>query len=240
MKRYITSFLLVVVLASGSLFGFGGGLGGGFGGGFGGFPGLGEPFPGLNPGGIGSGEEQEEEKTTEFTVLAGYSLSFHEGEASHSGGGGSYSGNDWGAAFAPSVQLRLAVNRLQFMVDGTWNSFLDLEEQAVKAVMFYGGAGYQLVNNQRFSLSASVVAGWRSNWWSANSGSSYSYDSYSYGSYSYGSYSDRNQLKYNGSGFLVGADLLAMLKLGKHLGIYANGLLSTGGMGAKLGVAYRF
>jgi len=48
------------------------------------------------------------------------------------------------------------------------------------------------------------------------------------------------QLKYDGSGFLVGADLLAMLKLGKHLGIYANGLLSTGGMGAKLGVAYRF
>ena len=230
MKRYITGILLIALLSVPSLFGFGGG--------FGGFPGLGEPFPSFNPGGIGSGEEQEEEKTTEFTVLAGYSLSFHEGEASHSGGGGSYSGNDWGAAFAPSVQLRLAVNRLQFMVDGTWNSFLDLEEQAVKAVMFYGGAGYQLVNNQRFSLSASVVAGWRSNWWSENSDSA-SY-SYSYGSYSYSSYSDRNQLKYNGSGFLVGADLLAMLKLGKHLGIYANGLLSTGGMGAKLGVAYRF
>lgn len=233
MKRYITSFLLVVVLASGSLFGFGGG--------FTGFPGLGGAFPGFNPGGIGSSGEQEEEKTTEFALLAGYSISFHEGEASSSSGSGFVrSGNDWKAAFAPSVQLRFTVNRFQFMVDGTWNSFLDLEEQAVKAVMIYGGAGYQLVNNQRFSLSASVVAGWRSNWWSANSGSSYSYDSYSYDSYSYSSYSDRNQLKYNGSGFLVGADLLAMLKLRKHLGIYANGLLSTGGMGAKLGVAYRF
>ena len=228
MKRYITGILLIALLSVPSLFGFGGG--------FGGFPGLGEPFPGFNPGGIGSGEEQEEEKTTEFALLAGYSISFHEGEASSSSGSGFVrSGNDWKAAFAPSVQLRFTVNRFQFMVDGTWNSFLDLEEQAVKAVMIYGGAGYQLVNNQRFSLSASVVAGWRSNWWSANSGSSYSYDSYSYSSYS-----DRNQLKYNGSGFLVGADLLAMLKLGKHLGIYANGLLSTGGMGAKLGVAYRF
>lgn len=226
MKRYITGILLIALLSVPSLFGFGGG--------FGGFPGLGEPFPGFNPGGIDSGEEQEEEKTTEFAVLAGYSLSFHEGKASSSSGSGFVrSGNDWGAAFAPSVQLRFTVNRFQFMVDGTWNSFLDLEEQAVKAVMFYGGAGYQLVNNQRFSLSASVVAGWRSNWWSENSYSA----SYSY---SYGSYSDRNQFKYDGSGFLVGADLLAMLKLGKHLGIYANGLLSTGGMGAKLGVAYRF
>lgn len=229
MKRYITGILLVALLGCHSLFGFGGG--------FTGFPGLGGAFPGFNPGGIGSGGEQQEEKATELAVLAGYSMSFHEGKAS-SEGSYHYSGNDWKAAFAPSLQLRLTVNRFQFMVDGTWNAFLDLNNQDAKAFMAYGGAGYQLVNNKRLSLSASVVAGFRSTWWSENSNSGSS--SYSYGSSYSSSYSDSNQLKYDGAGFLVGADLLAMLKLGKHLGIYANGLLSTGGIGAKLGVAYRF
>lgn len=100
MKRYITGILLVLVLGGQSLFGFGSG----FGGGFGGFPGVGEPFPGFNPGGIGSSEEQEE-KTTEFAVLAGYSMSFHEGKSSYSGSTYSYSDSEWKAAFAPSVQL---------------------------------------------------------------------------------------------------------------------------------------
>lgn len=209
MKRYITGILLIALLSVPSLFGFGGG--------FGGFPGLGEPFPGFNPGGIGSSGEQEE-KTTEFAVLAGYS------GVGHSEVGG--------IAFAPSIQLRLTAKRLQFTIDGTYAE--DKRESSTPGVfMAYGGLGYQLVKTKAFYLSASVVAGYSTIWRNNIRETSYSYNGY-YSS-NYDNYVSRSK-----EGFLVGADLLAMLKLGKHLGIYANGLLSTGGMGAKLGVAYRF
>lgn len=209
MKRYITGTLLIALLSVPSLFGFGGG--------FGGFPGLGEPFPSFNPGGIGSSGEQEE-KTTEFAVLAGYS------GVGHSEVGG--------IAFAPSIQLRLTAKRLQFTIDGTYAE--DKRESSTPGVfMAYGGLGYQLVKTKAFYLSASVVAGYSTIWRNNIRETSYSYNGY------YSSYYD-NYVSRSKEGFLVGADLLAMLKLGKHLGIYANGLLSTGGMGAKLGVAYRF
>lgn len=217
MKRYITGILLALVLGGQSLFGFGSG----FGGGFGGFPGLGGSFPGFNPGGTGSSGEQQE-KTTEFAVLAGYSGVTH---------------SDVGKiAFAPSIQLRLAAKRFQFMVDGTYVEDND-SSSSPGIFLMYGGLGYQLIKSKAFDFSASVVAGYSSIWRNnIPSDSYYGYDSY------YGSYYTRDTSTDSKSwnGFLVGADLLAMLKLGKHLGIYANGLLSTGGMGAKLGVAYRF
>lgn len=206
MKRYMTGVLLVALLGVHSLFGFGGG--------FTGFPGLGGAFPGFNPGRIGAGGEQEE-KTTEFAVLAGYSGVTH---------------SDVGKiAFAPSVQLRLTAKRFQFMADGTYIND-DPSSSSPGIFMMYGGLGYQLIKSKAFDFSASVVAGYGSIW--RNNIRSDSYYSY------YGR--DVSTYSKSKDGFLVGADLLAMVKLGKRLGVYANGLLSTGGIGAKLGVAYRF
>lgn len=214
MKRYITGILLVLVLGGQSLFGFGSG----FGGGFGGFPGVGEPFPGFNPGGIGSSEEQEE-KTTEFAVLAELGLGNNGIQTTGSDSDGASSG-DGGIAVVPGVQIRLTLKQLQFILAGTMGALsYDTTSQSTN-FMIYGGVGYKLVRTKLFDLSTSVVAGM--------------------GGYTTVENVDGKRQDVLRPGFLVGADLLAMLKLGKHLGIYANGLLSTGGMGAKLGVAYRF
>ena len=211
MKRYITGILLIALLSVPSLFGFGGG--------FGGFPGLGEPFPGFNPGGIGSGEEQEEEKTTEFTVLAELGLRNNGIQTTTSDSDGASPG-DGGIAVAPGVQIRLTLKQLQFVLAGTMGALsYDTTSQSTN-FMIYGGVGYKLVRTKLFDLSTSVVAGM--------------------GGYTTVENVNGKRQDVLRPGFLVGADLLAMLKLGKHLGIYANGLLSTGGMGAKLGVAYRF
>ena len=210
MKRYITSFLLVALLASGPLFGFGGG--------FNGFPGFGNSFPGFNPGGIGADEKQAEEKSVEFAVLAGYSGVGHS-EIS-------------GIAFAPSIQLRLTTERFQFTVDGTY--WEPTTQGDIKVIMVYGGLGYQLVKAKAFNLSASVVAGYS---YIKGYGTTL-YPYYSGGYYSGGYY--YYQRVNTTAGFLIGGDLLAMLRLGEHFGIYANGLLSTGGIGAKLGIAWHF
>lgn len=210
MKRYIMGILLVAILGDPSLFGFGGG--------FTGFPGLGSSFPSFNPGGIASTGEQKE-KTTEFAVLAGYS------GVGHSEVGG--------IAFAPSIQLRLSGKRFQFTIDGTYAE--DKWESSTPGVfMAYGGLGYQLVKAKAFNLSTSVVAGYSSIWRNNIRERSYSYSGY------YGSSYDYDYVSRSKRGFLLGADILAMLRLGEHFGIYANGLLSTGGIGAKLGVAWHF
>lgn len=206
MKRYIMGILLVAILGVPSLFGFGGG--------FTGFPGLGGSFPSFNPGGIASTGEQKE-KTTDFSVLVGYS------GIGHSEVGG--------IAFAPSIQLRLTSKRFQFTIDGTYAE--DKWESSTPGVfMAYGGLGYQLIKAKVFNLSASVVAGystiWRNNIRESN--------------YSYSGYYDYSNVSRSKTGFLLGADILAILRLGDHFGIYANGLLSTGGIGAKLGVAWHF
>ncbi len=214
MKRYITGILLALVLGGQSLFGFGSG----FGGGFGGFPGMGESFPGFTPDEIDS-EDGQEEKTTEFAVLAELGLQNNGIQATGSDSDGASSG-DGGIGVAPGVQIRLTLKQLQFILAGTMGALsYDTTSQSTNS-MIYGGVGYKLVHTKLFDLSTSVVAGM-------------------------GGYTTIKNI--NGKrqdvlrpGFLIGADLLAMLKLGKHLGIYANGLLSTGGMGAKLGVAYRF
>ena len=86
--------------------------------------------------------------------------------------------------------------------------------------MIYGGVGYKLVHTNFFDLSTSVVAGM-----------------VRYTTVDIVNGERQDVLR---PGFLVGADLLAMLRLGNHFGIYANGLLSTGGLGAKLGIAYNF
>lgn len=207
MKRYIMGILLVAILGVPSLFGFGGG--------FTGFPGLGDSFPNFNPGGISS-ESEQEEKNTEFAVLAGYS------GIDHSEVGG--------IAFAPSIQLRLTAKRFQFTIDGTYAEQGTTAGDKSGVVLVYGGLGYQLVKAKAFNLSASVVAGygaiWRNNIRESN--------------YSYSGYYDYSNVSRSKTGFLVGADILAMLRLGDHFGIYANGLLSTGGIGAKLGVAWHF
>ncbi len=214
MKRYITGILLALVLGGQSLFGFGSG----FGGGFGGFPGLGEPFPSFNPGGVGSSEEQEE-KTTEFAVLAELGLRNSGIQATDSDSDGASPGGG-GIPAAPGVQIRLALKQLQFTLAGTMGALsYDTTSQSTD-FMIYGGVGYKLVRTKLFDLSTSVVAGM--------------------GGYTTVENVNGKRQDALRPGFLVGADLLAMLKLGKHLGIYANGLLSTGGMGAKLGVAYRF
>ena len=212
MKRYIMGVLVAAILGAQSIFGFGGG--------FQGFPSFGGSFPNFNPGGISS-ESEQEEKNTEFAVLAGYS------GIGHSEVGG--------IAFAPSIQLRLTAKRFQFTIDGTYAE--DKWESSTPGVfMAYGGLGYQLVKAKAFNLSASVVAGYSSIWRNNIRERSYSYSGYYSGYYDYGNdYVSRSK-----EGFLVGADLLAMLRLGNHFGIYANGLLSTGGLGAKLGIAYNF
>lgn len=187
----------------------------GFGGGFTGFPGLGSSFPSFNPGRIASTGEQKE-KTTEFAVLAGYS------GVGHSEVGG--------IAFAPSIQLRLSGKRFQFTIDGTYAEDGTYAGDKSGVFMAYGGLGYQLIKAKTFNLSASIVAGYGAIW---DQRRSYSYSDYYGSSYDYYNYDSR-------SGFLLGADILAMLRLGEHFGIYANGLLSTGGIGAKLGVAWHF
>ena len=196
MKRHITSFLLVALLASGPLFGFGGG--------FSGFPGFGSPFPGFNPGGIGADEEQAEEKSVEFAVLAGVSFGFGNLDA------------------APSAQLRLTVNRLQFMVDGTYMTYSSEGSYTVtglgkitatisdEVLMVYGGVGYQLIDTEPFDLSASVVAG--------------------YGKTQHSDHrSNDSRVLTNDidgeEGLVLGVDILAMLRLGEHFGIFVNGLL---------------
>lgn len=206
MKRYIMGILLVAILGVPSLFGFGGG--------FTGFPGLGGSFPSFNPGGFASTGEQKE-KTTDFSVLVGYS------GIGHSEVGG--------IAFAPSIQLRLTAKRFQFTIDGTYAE--DKWESSTPGVfMAYGGLGYQLIKAEAFNLSASVVAGYSSIW----------RNNIRERSYSYSGYYDYSNVSRSKTGFLVGADILAMLRLRNHFGIYANGLLSTGGIGAKLGVAWYF
>lgn len=211
MKRYMTGVLLVALLGVHSLFGFGGG--------FTGFPGLGGAFPGFNPGGIGAGGEQEE-KTTEFALLAELGLRHNGIQTTDSDSDGASAG-DGGIAVAPGVQIRLSLKQLQFLLAGTMGALShDITSQSTD-FMIYGGVGYKLVRTKFFDLSTSVVAG-------------------------LGGYTTVEK-NVNGKrqdvlrpGFLVGADLLAMVKLGKRLGVYANGLLSTGGMGVKLGVAYRY
>ena len=206
MKRYIMGVLVAAILGAQSIFGFGGG--------FTGFPGLGGSIPNFNPGGISS-ESKQEEKNTEFAVLAGYS------GIGHSEVGG--------IAFAPSIQLRLTAKRFQFTIDGTYAE--DKWESSTPGVfMAYGGLGYQLIKAEAFNLSASVVAGYSSIWRNNIRESNYSYRGYY----------DYSNVSRSKTGFLVGADILAMLSLGNHFGIYANGLLSTGGLGAKLGIAYNF
>lgn len=211
MKRYITGILLIALLSVPSLFGFGGG--------FGGFPGLGEPFPSFNPGGIGSGGEQQEEKATEFAVLAELGLR-HSGIQTTASDSDGASPGDGGTAVAPGVQIRLTLKQLQFVLAGTMGALsYDTTSQSTN-FMIYGGVGYKLVRTKLFDLSTSVVAGM--------------------GGYTTVENVNGKRQDVLRPGFLVGADLLAMLKLGKHLGVYANGLLSTGGLGAKLGVAYNF
>lgn len=206
MKRYIMGVLVAAILGAQSIFGFGGG--------FQGFPSFGGSFPNFNPGGISS-ESKQEEKNTEFAVLAGYS------GIGHSEVGG--------IAFAPSIQLRLTAKRFQFTIDGTYAE--DKWESSTPGVfMAYGGLGYQLIKAEAFNLSASVVAGYSSIWRNNIRESNYSYSGYY----------DYSNVSRSKTGFLVGADILAMLRLGNHFGIYANGLLSTGGLGAKLGIAYNF
>ena len=211
MKRYIMGVLVAAIFGAQSIFGFGGG--------FQGFPSFGGSFPNFNPGGISS-ESEQEEKNTEFAVLAGYS------GIDHSEVGG--------IAFAPSIQLRLTAKRFQFTIDGTYAEQGTTAGDKSGVVLVYGGLGYQLVKAKAFNLSASVVAGYGAIWDSERK--SYSYSGYYSGYYDYGN----DYVRRSKEGFLVGADLLAMLRLGNHFGIYANGLLSTGGLGAKLGIAYNF
>lgn len=211
MKRYMTGVLLVALLGVHSLFGFGGG--------FPGFPGLGGAFPGFNPGGIGSGAEQEEEETTEFAVLAELGLQ-NNGIQTTDGDSDGASAGDGGIGVVPGVQIRLSLKQLQFLLAGTMGALsYDITSQSTN-FMIYGGVGYKLVRAKFFDLSTSVVAG--------------------LGGYTTVENVNGKRQDVLRPGFLVGADLLAMVKLGKHLGIYANGLLSTGGMGVKLGVAYRY
>lgn len=206
MKRYIMGVLVAAIWGAQSIFGFGGG--------FQGFPSFGGSIPNFNPGGISS-ESKQEEKNTEFAVLAGYS------GIGHSEVGG--------IAFAPSIQLRLTAKRFQFTIDGTYAE--DKWESSTPGVfMAYGGLGYQLIKAEVFNLSASVVAGYSSIWRNNIRESNYSYSGYY----------DYSNVSRSKTGFLVGADILAMLRLGNHFGIYANGILSTGGLGAKLGIAYNF
>ena len=210
MKRYITSFLLVALLASGPLFGFGGG--------FSGFPGFGNSFPGFNPGGIGAEKKQSEKKSVEFAVLAELGVRNNGIDAPQSQSDGASAGNG-GIAVAPGVQARLTVKRLQFTVAGNLGTLsYDITSQSTD-FMVYGGVGYQLVDTKRFDLSASVIAGM--------------------GGYTTVEHTGKRQDVLR-PGFLIGGDLLAMLRLGKYFGIYANGLLSTGGIGAKLGIAWHF
>lgn len=174
---------------------------------------------GFNPGGIGSGGEQQEEKATEFAVLAELGLRNNGIQTTASDSDGASPG-DGGTAVAPGVQIRLTLKQLQFVLAGTMGALsYDTTSQSTN-FMIYGGVGYKLVRTKLFDLSTSVVAGM--------------------GGYTTVENVNGKRQDVLRPGFLVGADLLAMLKLGKHLGIYANGLLSTGGIGAKLGVAYRF
>ena len=224
MKRYIMGVLVAAILGAQSIFGFGGG--------FQGFPSFGGSFPNFNPGGISS-ESEQEEKNTEFAVLAELGLRHNGIQTTDSASDGASSGNG-GVAAAPGVQIRLTLDQLQFTLAGTMGALsYDTTSQSTD-FMIYGGVGYKLVHTNFFDLSTSVVAGYGAIWDSERK--SYSYSGYYSGYYDYGNdYVSRSK-----EGFLVGADLLAMLRLGNHFGIYANGLLSTGGLGAKLGIAYNF
>ena len=210
MKRYIMGVLVAAILGAQSIFGFGGG--------FQGFPSFGGSFPNFNPGGISS-ESEQEEKNTEFAVLAELGLRHNGIQTTDSASEGASSGNG-GVAAAPGVQIRLTLDQLQFTLAGTMGALsYDTTSQSTD-FMIYGGVGYKLVHTNFFDLSTSVVAGM-----------------VGYTTVDIVNGERQDVLR---PGFRVGADLLAMLRLGNHFGIYANGLLSTGGLGAKLGIAYNF
>ena len=178
MKRYITSFLLVAVLGVAPLFGLGGG--------FNGFPGLGSPFPGFNPDGIGSNGAPPANRNRAASVLVGV--------------------GKW--HYALTLHLRLTVNRIQFLVNGTYSrKTIDSSHN----YMVFGGVGYHLVNAEKFTLTGSVVAG----------------------------YTNVAELfKF----FTYGVEFLAMLRTGKHFGIYAAATFTNLAVMPELeaGVAYNF